>query len=181
MGYVARPGTDRAEHPLPSAVRVVRAELAGVRDVGVWSLSDDGLLCVLDEIVAAEAQLAALRLAVVAEVDGRNLGMSEVTTTAGLLRSRTLIGPGEAKRNVRLAAELRSECAATRTALGRGVLSVEHARVITHAITHLPPVDADVKLQAEEFLIGQSAVLDPLLLRRAAEALTETLIHSAGS
>jgi len=164
-----------AEHPLPAAVRVVRAELAGGCDVGAWSLSDEDILCVLDEIVAAEARLAALRLAVVAEVDGRDLGVAEATTTAGLLRGRLLMHPSTTKRTVRLATGVHSECVATGAALARAACSEEQARVITHAITHLPPVDADIKLAAERFLIDQSAVLDPLLLRRAAEALTETL------
>jgi len=126
---------------------VVRAELAGVCDVGAWSLSDEDILCVLDEIVAAEAQLAALRLAVVAEVDGRDLGVAEATTTAGLLRGRLLLGPGEANRTVKLALGLRADCAGTGAALARAACSEEQARVITHAITRLPPVDAGIKLR----------------------------------
>lgn len=43
------------------------------------------------------------------------------------------------------------------------------------AMAGLPPVEPATRVAAEEFLIGQAAVLDSLLLRRAAEALTETL------
>lgn len=42
------------------------------------------------------------------------------------------------------------------------------------AMAGLPPVEPATRVAAEEFLIGQAAVLDSLL-RRAAEALTETL------
>lgn len=163
------------EHPLLAAQRLVDAALGGLVEANVWSLSDEEIGVVLDGFTAIEARVAAAKLAVVAEGDARQLGVRDATSTAGWLRSRLRMHPGAAAGTVRLAAALRSDCTATGTALAAGGLSTEHARVISHTITHLPPVQTGIKEQAEEFLIGQAAVLDPLLLRRAAQALTETL------
>ncbi|MDQ6873986.1 MAG: HNH endonuclease [Actinomycetota bacterium] len=70
---------------------------------------------------------------------------------------------------------LAGRCAATGAALAAGALSAAHARVITETMAALPPVSAEVTGRAEAFLIGQAAVLDPVLLGRAGRALTETL------
>ncbi|MGB9377206.1 MAG: DUF222 domain-containing protein [Mycobacteriales bacterium] len=164
------------EHPAFTAVRTVHAGLDSLTETGSWSLSNADVGEVLAEIATAEARLGAARLALVAEADRRNLGVCEATDTAGWLRARLLVGPGEARRSVTLAGVLSSQCAATGSALCRGVLSVEHARVIAHAVTQLPPVEPEVTVRAEEFLICHAAALDPVLLRRAAEALVETLI-----
>lgn len=168
--------TPPVEHPKFAALRVVNAGLDDLADANCWSLSGGDVSEFLAEIAVAEARLAAAKLAAVAEADARNLGVSEATSTAAWLRGRLLLRPGEAKRTVRLAQALRDDCATTGSALGQGMLSAEHASVIVHALTHLPPgVDPPTRARAERFLVEQSASLDPLLLRRAAEALAETL------
>lgn len=117
-------------HPVFAALAAVQAGLGELAQASVWALSDGDVEQALAEVSIAEAQLAAGRLALIAEADARGLGVSDATSTAGWLRSRLLVGPAEAKATVRLARDLRSECPATGAALGRGVLSAEHARVI---------------------------------------------------
>lgn len=163
------------EHPMFAVLRRLQGDLGELTDANAWTLADDDLAELLAECAVAQARLAAVTLAVVAEADGRDIGAAGATSTAGWLRGRLQLGPGEAKRTVKLAAALHDGARATGSALGRGVLSVEHARVIAHAMAVLPPVDPTTRTAAEDFLIGQATVLDPLLLRRVAEALAETL------
>jgi len=163
------------EHPILAALAVLERGAAALVAANTWSLSDADLAVALDRWAVVTAQLAAGGLNLVGDADSRNMGVSEAADTAGWMRGRLLMHPGDAKRTVRLANSVRGDCAATGAAFGRGAFSVAHAKVIVHAITHLPPVEADIKAQAEAFLIEQAQVLDPLLLRRAAEALTETL------
>ncbi|MEP6697115.1 MAG: DUF222 domain-containing protein [Pseudonocardiales bacterium] len=48
--------------------------------------------------------------------------------------------------------------------------------MITRVMAALPPVNADVRVAAESFLIGQAAVLDPVQLGRADRALCENTV-----
>jgi len=121
------------EHPVTAAVQVVRDGLAALRGATVWSLSDDDLITALDDVAAAEAELAAVRLALVAGVDGRNLAALEATTTTGWLRGRLLLAPGAAKRTVKLALALREDSIATGAALASGACSEEQAAVVAPA------------------------------------------------
>jgi len=135
-----------------SAMRRLQDDVGELAEANFWSLSTEDIGEVLDEVSAVQARLAAVKLAVVAEADGRDIGMSEATTTAGWLRGRLLLGPGEAKRIVKLADALRDGCPATGAALGRGLLSVEHARVIVQAMAGLPAGEPPVEVQAEQSL-----------------------------
>jgi len=132
----------------------------------------------LELLTSIEARLAAVKLALVAEADGRRLGRADgAVSTAGWLRQRLLTHPSTAARTVDLAGALRGPCTATGGALAAGQLSPDHAHTIVAAMASLPPVDAGVRARAEEFLIAQASVLDPVLLARAGRALAQTL-HS---
>lgn len=163
------------EHPVLAQQLLVLAGLDGLVEANCWSLSDDDVAAALDNYAAMEARIAAAKLGLVSEVDGRNLGVQEATSTAGWLRGRLRIHPGEASRMAKLSMAVRSECQATGVALSAGSLSAGHAQVISEVIEHLPPVDPPTKTHAEVFLIGQAQMLDPLLLRQAGRALIETL------
>lgn len=163
------------EHPLLAEQRVVLAGLDGLVEAACWLLSDDEVAAALDNFAVMEARIAAAKLALVAEVDGRNLGVREATNTAGWLRGRLRMHPGEASRMVKLAAAVRSQCQVTGAALAAGMVSAGHAQVISEVIEQLPPVDEPTRAKAEQFLIDQAQMLDPLLLRQAGRALIETL------
>ncbi len=164
-----------ARHLLLAGVVATGEAVAKMAAANVWSLSDGDLALALDQVAALQASLSAVALALVADADGRRLGAAQATSTAGWLRGRLRLAPGEAKRTVSLALSLRDECPATGAVLAAGGCTAEQARVIATAMADLPPVEPATRVAAEEFLIGQAAVLDPLLLRRAAEALAETL------
>jgi hypothetical protein len=59
--------------------------------------------------------------------------------------------------------------------LAAGRVNPEQAPGHHGTMAGLPPVEAAVRGRAEKFLIGQAAILDPLLLAKAGRALTETL------
>ncbi len=70
---------------------------------------------------------------------------------------------------------MQGRCTATGAALAAGMISEAHAQVIVGALEALPPVDAGTRARAEEFLIGQAGLLDPVLLGRVARELREKL------
>ncbi len=160
-----------------AGMAVVEGGLAGMVAASCWSLSDSEIGRLLDRLAAAQAQLAAAELGLVAEADSRGLGRADgAGSTAAWLRHRQRRHPGEASATVQLAADLRGSCGRTGEALAAGRLSAAHARTIAAALRQLPvEVPDDVRAQAQEFLIEQAAVLDPILLARAGRALAEAL------
>jgi hypothetical protein len=163
------------QHPAHAAMDQLVAGLDLLAAANLWSASDDQLCRFLDRVAAVEARLAAEKLSAVTEAEARNIGVGEATDTAGWLRGRQRMGPREARETVRLARSLRSDCAATGAALAAAQVSAEQARVIVGVLGDLPPVDALTRTAAEEFLIGQAAVLDPVGLRKVGRRLSETL------
>ncbi len=147
-------------HRMLASLGDVEAGVGGLAEGNCWSLSDADLGRLFDRLAAVESRLAAVKLAAVAEADGRNIGVSGATSTAGWLRARVRMHPGEARRTVALAKAVRSDCAATGVALAAAQVNAEQARVIAQVLGDLPPVDAAVQVKAEEFLIGQAAVLE---------------------
>jgi hypothetical protein len=169
------------EHPMLAALAVVEDGAGRLAEACSWSMSDEDIGVALGRLAAVEARLAAVKLALVGQADGRGLGATQATTTAGWLRARLLLHPGEAGRVVRLAGALPAESPAAAAALAAGVISAEHARVITTVLAGLPPVDADTRTRAEEFLITQASALDPVQLGQAGRALTEKLTTAPDS
>jgi len=175
MSFAAAPPV---EHPMLAGLAAVSAELAGLVEVNAWSMAGADVEAGLELLTCVEARLAAVKLALVGEADGRRLGRADgAVSTAAWLRQRLLTHPSTAARTVELAGALRGPCTATGGALSAGQLSPDHARTIVAAMASLPPVGAGVRARAEEFLIAQASVLDPVLLARAGRALAQTL-HS---
>jgi Domain of unknown function (DUF222) len=128
----------------------------------LWSLSDEELLVVLAAGERAVAKVAAARLALVREADGRDLASrSGAASTAALLRWRLRLTPTEAKARVDLAAALDGPLAATRAALAAGDISVEHAQVIRRTMRALPAdLPSATVRDAEATLVGDAANFD---------------------
>ncbi|MGB9375902.1 MAG: DUF222 domain-containing protein [Mycobacteriales bacterium] len=172
---MSQPPHTLAETGVLATLRVMRAAADELAAAEVWAMSDDDIAAALEQGRGIQAIMTSVELALVAEADRRNVGAGAATSTAGWLRGRLRLHPGEANRAVGLAAALRNDCAATGAALATGRVSSHQAAVISEAIADLPPVDAPTKARAEAFLIEQAAVLDPVLLARAARALREAL------
>src|SRR5262245_9827149 len=135
---VALAAADPALHP-PTALAGQVVELRGLIDglEGVWS-----------------------RL--VATLDGS--GTTEGGTSA-FLRSSCRLAPAAARARVVLARRLTGR-PATDAALTAGEISVDHARVVTHALEELAAVDSTMASDAEAPLLAAARELDPARLRR---------------
>ncbi len=128
----------------------------------IWSQTDRDLLDEVREVVALRAQVDALLLDAIAEVDARGLARSRgATSTRAWLRSAHLIAPYEAAKLVSTAKALRTELPAVAEALGTGSVSLAQAEVIVTAIGDLPAqTPVACKPQAEETMIEVAATFD---------------------
>lgn len=158
-----------------AALSLLEASVEPLFATDPWSLSTAEIGEFCDRVATVEARLAAAKLAVIAEADGRDIGVAAATSTAGWARQRLRLHPGTAGRAVKLAKALHCDCAATGAALASGAVNAEQAWVITRVMTQLPPVDGEVRAAVEQFLIAQTAVLDPVELGRAGQHLIERL------
>jgi len=154
---------------LPAGLDSVTAMAAELAALPAWPLGDNEVVAALDRIAQAESYLTAVKLSLIAEVEGRRLGQAAgAASTAAWLRQRHRSHPGSAAAAVRTAVAVHSSCAATGAAVAAARVSAEQAAVIVSVLDRLPSeVEAGARVRAEEFLIGQAAALDPLLLARA--------------
>ncbi|MDQ3055940.1 MAG: 13E12 repeat family protein, partial [Actinomycetota bacterium] len=159
--------------PVAAARAAVSEALAG----GVWSRSDADLVVDVRETLALRAQVDALLLAQVAEVDSRGIAARRgCPSTRAWLRSAHRIAPGEASALVRTALSLRDDLPAVGAALGTGGLSLEQAKVCVHAIADLPAATPVAKRpQAEATMIDSARSFDPVLLARIGRRLAEII------
>lgn len=137
-------------------------------DAATWALSEGELVGSLDAVHRLEQQVAAVKMALVREVDGRGLADAHgASSTAAWLRDRLRIGPSAARALVTVAAALDDGPPAVRAALAEGTINAEQARVITDAVAGLP-ADAGTAAseQATGLLIDWAGRFDPSILRR---------------
>jgi Domain of unknown function (DUF222)/HNH endonuclease len=156
-------------------LRALVAELDGLAAQDPDSLADGALaerILVLRRLID---QLDGHWLGELAAVDARGAAGAEkgvqAASTAGWLRARLRMGPGDAHSAVRTSRALfRGPLPATAQALTAGELSPAHARVLAHGTHDLP--DQTV-VEAEPVLVDAARRLDPPRLRRAVAHLLE--------
>ncbi|MEJ3742285.1 DUF222 domain-containing protein [Actinomycetes bacterium KLBMP 9797] len=149
---------------------------AGIVDAPAWPLSDDDLVTSLDEVHRLEQQLAAVRLHLIREIDGRSFVSSEhVTSTAVWLRHRYHVSAQTGTRWVTLANDL-DRHPGLDAALSKGAVNTEQAQVIGHQLRQLPDdLDTGLADLAEEIMVGWAgeAGFDPKVLRE----MSSTILH----
>ncbi|WP_239394374.1 DUF222 domain-containing protein, partial [Frankia sp. CiP3] len=168
MQSVAATASPGWEHPLLAGLDAVATGVDALTQATVWSLSDAELLTALEDGERLLATVAALRLRLVRDADGRDLAARQgATSTAALLRHRLRLRPGDARMLVELAAALDGPQAATGQALCAGTISAEQAWAIARTIRGLPAgAPAATVGEAEAFLLAQAEVFDPAELAR---------------
>jgi hypothetical protein len=125
-------------HPVTEFLRAGGEAAAKLADAAVWSLPDGELVDLVTAAARLESQVAALKLQLIGEADGRGVaGRAGAPSTQAWLRHRLHCRPGDAKRDVVLAAALQRLPVAAR-ALGEGRISIGHLRVIAGAVAGLP-------------------------------------------
>ncbi|WP_261553976.1 HNH endonuclease signature motif containing protein [Frankia tisae] len=174
---VSNPESPSRKHVLVDELAAVSARIDAMVDGPAWSMSDAGLLEFLLDCSVVLTRLAAVRLQIVAEVHGRDLARrAGASGTVALLRERLRVRAVDANRLVDVAVAVDGPLAATGERLAAGEISVEQAQVIVAGMRSLPAtVTADVRRQAEAFLLRQADEFDPTALARLARHLRETL------
>ncbi|MEV1320335.1 DUF222 domain-containing protein [Micromonospora arborensis] len=142
--------------------------VAACADAATWALAEHDLIAALDAAHRLEQRLAAVKLALVRELDGRSIATTQgASCTAVWLRDRLRLGVGAARRLVALAATLDTGPAAVRDALASGSVDVEQVRVIAETIetvyTAAGPAAAD---KAVGVLVDWAAQFDAAGLRK---------------
>jgi hypothetical protein len=156
---------------------VLDRALDDVRSMPVWSASDAALVTCLDRVQVMVSQVAALRLRLVREVDGRGLPVGQgASSTTAWLRDRYRLSGSAAHRMVRLAAALDAGLPGAADALAAGAVNVEQAQVIAAAVADLPTdVPADVRAAGEQYLLGQASTFGPRELGALGQRLHEVI------
>ena len=153
-------------HPIIEAVASVRAALKSVADVQPTFMAPDHKAEALTELARAEAQLAELRLRILA--DASDLAAeSAAHDVAGWLTTHTRVHHETARADLRLARALDRRYAVLATGLRDGDVTPAQAHVVARALDGLPTeVTAEVLARAESTLVGHCASFGPRELAR---------------
>ncbi|MEU4400678.1 HNH endonuclease signature motif containing protein [Micromonospora orduensis] len=143
-----------------------------------WALAEDELVAALDAAHRLEQRLAAVKLALVREVDGRGTAVAQgASSTAVWLRERLRLTIPAARRLVDLAACVDAAPTAVRDALAAGAVSVEQVRVIADTVSTVQTsAGPEVADNAVAVLVDWAGQFDPMLLRKLS---TRILDHVA--
>ncbi|MEH0927440.1 HNH endonuclease signature motif containing protein [Micromonospora sp. CPCC 205558] len=142
--------------------------IAACVDAAAWALSEDDLIAALEAAHRLEQRFAAVKLALVREVDGRGIARVQgACSTAVWLRERLRLTVPAARRLVDLAAALDTGNPAIRQALADGAISLDQTRVIVDTVdTVTRSADAEAADKAVGVLVDWAGQFDPTLLRK---------------
>ncbi|HEX7744502.1 MAG TPA: DUF222 domain-containing protein [Micromonosporaceae bacterium] len=144
-------------------------------DAPVWTLPEQQLIDALDAVHMLEQRLAAVKLELVREVDGRGVAVAQgASSTAVWLRERLRLSIAAGRRlvadatalNAGPAGSLAGGTTAAHRALAAGAVTVEHARVIadTVAMVHAQ-AGAEAADKAARMLVDWAGRFEPGILR----------------
>jgi len=192
---MSNPTFTETGHPVTAALEHIAGAVDATVAADVWALSDDDLADGLARLEALAARQAELGLRLVREADARDLARRQgASSTAGWLRHRLRLRPGEARMRVELAnrcdppAEEQVDWVAnpaarrpgswsmpaTGAALAEGACSVEHAAVVARTMAGLPTsLSREQTTVAEAELAAWAREFDPSEMAN----LGRSLIH----
>ena len=174
MEATSGPGGGSGAHPVSRAVAAVLADLGGVSDRPMWSMT----AAETREVLGSIARVGS----VVAELEARVLTHAEAveayaepgaTSTAAWLGHTTRVTRREGHGKARLAAALEAH-PLTREALARGEVRVEQASVICRAVDELTK---DLETDGSEDPDVRALAADPDLPERAEKHLLAAAEH----
>lgn len=153
-------------HPVLACAGAVEAALTETTGVEVTYMSPGDKQAALLQLTRVEAQLAALRLRVMAASDdvAQEQGARDV---AALVTHHTRTDGNANRRDLVLAEALDRRWGQAAAALASGDVNLAQARVIAHALDALPAdkVSSEVLERAETHLVAQAADFGPRELR----------------
>ncbi|MFF0315796.1 DUF222 domain-containing protein [Micromonospora sp. NPDC005252] len=150
------------------ALEQAEAAVAACFDTAAWAANERDLVAALDATHRLEQRLAAVKLTLVRELDGRGTATAQgASSTAVWLRDRLRLGVGAARRLVELAAALDAAPSGVRDALVGGAVDVEQVRVISGTVETVHAVaGAEAADKAVGVLVDWAAQFDAALLRK---------------
>jgi Domain of unknown function (DUF222) len=138
--------------------------------VSLWARSPEELVEYLDRVQVVAQRVAALRLALVREVDARGVAVAQgAPSTLAWLRDRLRISGGEAKRCVSLARAM-DQLPVLAEALACGAVNADQAQIVAATVERTP---GSVKTDSEACLVGYADTFPPKELGRLAERILE--------
>jgi hypothetical protein len=162
-------------HPIVAAATDVRASLKAVADANPTFMSVDDKAVALRELVAAESQLAELRLRIMGDA-GDLAEQTAAKDAAGWLAQHTHTSYADARADLHLAGALDRTRPVLAAAMREGAASLAQARVIDRALTNLPSaVDAETVALAEKHLVAHAGEFGPNELGRIGRRILDVL------
>lgn len=185
-------------HPVVVALNAVDEAVESVQEASAWALTDCELETAIGECERLAARQAELRLRLIAEADGRDLGRRQgASSTPAWLRDRFRLRPADAKWQLNVANRIAAatdsgpvdyaanvngpptgrEMPATGAALAAGEISEQHAVVVAKAMAKLPTTLApEAAAEAERQLATYARQFDPAALAKLADCLVDALL-----
>ncbi|GGF56206.1 HNH endonuclease [Marmoricola endophyticus] len=154
----------------------MRAQVAAHAEDRLWSASGDELVDALDGISALRAQLAELELRVLAttQVEDRAAAAGATSTSVWWAYRTRQTRPDGRRRSV-LAGDLDAH-ETTRSAMARGEVAEDQARVIVSAVDALPDdLEPGLAERAEKELVHYAGEFDAIGLRRLGRTILEVV------
>ncbi|WP_430499762.1 DUF222 domain-containing protein [Micromonospora trifolii] len=142
--------------------------VAACADAAAWALPEHELIAALDAAHRLEQRLAAVKLALVRELDGRCTPRAQgASCTAVWLRERLRLTVPAARRLIDLATALDAGNPGIRQALADGAISLDQVRVIADTVDAVNrSADAEAADKAVGVLVGWASQFDPTHLRK---------------
>ncbi|TNH30091.1 DUF222 domain-containing protein [Micromonospora orduensis] len=150
------------------ALEQAEAAVAACFDTAAWAANERHLVAALDATHRLEQRLAAVKLTLVRQLDGRGTATAQgASSTAVWLRDRLRLGVGAARRLVELAATLDTLPPGVRDALTGGSVDVQQVRVIAETVeTVHATAGAEAADKAIGVLVEWAKQFDAALLRK---------------
>ena len=162
-------------HPIIAAASDIRASLKAVAGANPTFMSTEEKAAALRELVAAEGQLAELRLRILADA-GDLAAETAAKDAAGWLAQHTRMRFADARADLRLAAALDRDRHLLAAAMREGGATLAQAQVIDRALSALPAtVDADTVTRAEAHLVERAADFGPKELGRIGRRILDVV------
>ncbi|MEV4384496.1 DUF222 domain-containing protein [Micromonospora sp. NPDC049580] len=144
------------------------AAILSCADSATWALPEQELIAALDAAHRIEQRLAAVKLALIREFDGRRAATAQgASSTAVWLRERLHLTVPAARRLVDLATALDTGNPGIRQALADADITLDQARVIADTVTTVEAAAGSAAAdKAVGLLVEWAGQFDPTLLRK---------------
>lgn len=162
-------------HPIISAASDVRASLKAVADANPTFMTVEEKATALQDLVAAEGQLAELRLRILADA-GDLAAQTAAKDAAGWLAHHTRTRYADARSELRLAESLDRRRPRLVAAMREGGATLAQAQVIDRALNALPAtLDAQTISEAEAHLVERAREFGPKELGRIGRRILDVV------